>query len=194
MLIFSMRAISRLIIMTIYLGTGDHHAQIVKEHAKQQQELQRKDLEITELKQKVADQMLRRGEGDCMIQEQVRKKVLEKEKMLKAVISQRDSKIGELHEHLNGLENYIDAYRVECDKLKSENYDLVDTKNALSKANEEQNEELRAQRDQMCKLIQQMNDLKLTIDTLKEEANSIDDMRKQLVAILLYLHGENIFQ
>ncbi|XP_029179181.1 uncharacterized protein LOC114946700 [Nylanderia fulva] len=76
-------------ISTVLQGAGDYHVQIVKGYAKQQQELQKKDLEITKLKQKVAEHMLQRGEGDCMIQEQIRKRMLEKEKTLEAVIQER---------------------------------------------------------------------------------------------------------
>ncbi|XP_050451738.1 myosin-11-like [Cataglyphis hispanica] len=115
-------------ISTVLQGAGDYHVQIVKEFAKQQQELQKKDLEITKLKQKVAEHMLQRGEGDCMIQEQIRKRMLEKEKVLETVINKRDSEIERLHEDVLAL--------------KSENVDLFDTNTA-------QNEELRVQRDQM---------------------------------------------
>lgn len=140
-----------------------------------------KDLEITELKQKVAEQMLRRGEGDCAIQEQLRKKMLEKEKVLENVISQRDSEIGRLREHLDASENRIAAYRAQCDTLRNENADLVDTRSALSKENEARCEELRAQRDQMRELLRQTDDLKLTVVALKEETSNIDVMRKKLV-------------
>lgn len=104
--------------------------------------------------------MLQRGEGDCMIQEQIRKRMLEKEKVLEAVINKRDSEIETLHEDLLSL--------------KSENVDLFDTNTA-------QNEELRVQRDQMRKLNQQIDDLQQTINILKEETNNIDNMRKKLV-------------
>lgn len=155
--------------------------QIVKEFARQQQELQKKNHEITELKQKVAEHMLRRGEGDCAIQEQLRKRMLEKEKMMEAAINNRDAEIEKLHEHLIVLENKISFYRVECDTLKAENADLVELRRALSKENDAQNEELRAQREQICKLTQQIEVLKQTINILKKETENIDDMRKKLV-------------
>ncbi|XP_070162417.1 putative leucine-rich repeat-containing protein DDB_G0290503 [Polyergus mexicanus] len=149
-------------ISTVLQGAGDYHVQIVKEFAKQQQELQKKDLEITKLKQKVAEHMLQRGEGDCMIQEQIRKRMLEKEKVLEAVINKRDSEIERLHEDLLSL--------------KSENVDLFDTNTA-------QNEELRVQRDQMRKLNQQIDDLQQTINILKQETNNVDNMRKKLMEL-----------
>lgn len=160
--------------------------QIVKEFTRQQQELQKKDLEITELKQKVAEHVLRRGEGDCAIQEQLRKKMLEKERVLEAIINKRDSKIERLHEHLATLESDIFSYRVECDALKIENADLVNARNLLSKENVAQNEELRAQRDQIRKLTQQIDDLKQIIDALKEETNNVENMKKKLVVLLLF--------
>lgn len=160
--------------------------QIIKEFTRQQQELQKKDLEITELKQKVAEHMLRRGEGDCAIQEQLRKKMLEKEKVLEAIINKRDSKIERLHEHLTALESDIFSYRAECDALKVENADLVNARSLLSKKNDAQSEELRAQSDQMRKLTQQIDDLKQTVDVLKEETNNAEKMKKKLVTSLLF--------
>ncbi|XP_039313029.1 sporulation-specific protein 15 [Solenopsis invicta] len=164
-----------------FQGAGDHHVQIVKEFTRQQQELQKKDLEITELKQKVEEHVLRRGEGDCAIQEQLRKKMLEKERVLEDVISKRDAKIERLREHLATLENDISSYRTECDALKIKNLDLVNAKSLLSKENDVQSEKLKAQRDQMRKLTEQIDDLQQTVDVLKEEANNIENMRKKLV-------------
>jgi len=126
--------------------------------------LQKKDLEITKLKQKMAEHMLQRGEGDCMIQEQIRKRMLEKEKVLEAIINKRDSEIERLHKDLLALE--------------SENVNLFDTNTA-------QNEELRVQREQMRKLNQQIDSLQQTINTLKEETNNIDNMKKKLVSSLI---------
>ncbi|EGI64384.1 hypothetical protein G5I_07189 [Acromyrmex echinatior] len=167
-------------ISAILQGAGDHHIQIVKEYTRQQQELQKKDLEITELKQKVAEH-IRRGEGDCAIQEQLRKKMLEKEKVLEDIISKRDSKIEGLHGHLTALESDNFSYRAECDALKVENADLVDAKSLLSKENNALNEELRAQRDQICKLTQQVDELSQTIDILKEETKNVECMKKKLI-------------
>ncbi|XP_012056221.1 PREDICTED: paramyosin-like [Atta cephalotes] len=161
-------------------GAGDHHIQIVKEYTRQQQELQKKDLEITELKQKVAEH-IRRGEGDCAIQEQLRKKMLEKEKVLEAIISKRDSKIERLNGHLTALENDNFSYRAECDALKVENTDLVDAKSLLSEENNALNEELKAQRDQIRKLTQQIDELSQTIDILKEETKNVECMKKKLI-------------
>ncbi|XP_071575096.1 uncharacterized protein [Temnothorax nylanderi] len=168
-------------ISAVLQGAGDHHVQIIKEFTRQQQELQKKDLEITELKQKVAEHMLRRGEGDCAIQEQLRKKMLEKEKVLEAIISKRDSKIKRLHEHLAALESDIFSYRAECDALKVENAELIDARSLLSKENEARSEELRTQRRQMRELTQQIDDLKRTVDVLKEEANNAENMKKKLI-------------
>nr|XP_012232770.1 PREDICTED: polyamine-modulated factor 1-binding protein 1-like [Linepithema humile] len=159
-------------------GAGDHHVQIVKEFARQQQELQKKDLEITELKQQVAEHMLRRGEGDCMIQEQLKRRMVEKEKALEA-INKRDSEIERLREHLIALESKISSHRIEYDTLKIENADLLNARSVLSKEKDEQNEKLRAQREQMCNLMQQIEDLKQTIGVLKEETDNVDDIRKQ---------------
>lgn len=155
--------------------------QIVKEFARQQQELQRKEHEITELKQKVTEQTLRRGEGDCAIQEQLRKRMLEKEKMMEAAINNRDREIEKLHEHLTVLENKTSSYRAERDTLRAENADLVELRRALSKENDAQSEELRAQREQICRLTQQIDVLKQTINILKKDTENIDDMRKKLV-------------
>lgn len=157
----------------------------MREYAKQQQELQKKDLEITELKQKVAETISRKGAGDCAIRKQLKKRMQDKEKVLEAVISERDSKIEGLHGRLAALENQISAYRAECDTLKNENADLVNAETALSKESKEQNEELRAQRDQVCKLIGQIDDLTKSNDMLKVEADNIDDMKKRLVASLI---------
>ncbi|XP_018304974.1 paramyosin-like isoform X2 [Mycetomoellerius zeteki] len=167
-------------ISAVLQGAGDHHVQIVKEYTRQQQELQKKDLEITELKQKVAEH-IRRGEGDCEIQEQLRKKMLEKEKVLEAIISKRDLKIERLHGHLTALESDNFSYRAECDALKDENADLVDAKSLLSKENNVLNEELRAQRDQIRKLTQQIDELSHIIDILKEEAKNVECMKKKLI-------------
>lgn len=152
--------------------------QIVKEFTKQQQELQRKDLEITELKQQVAEHVLRRGEGDCMIQEQLRKRLAEKEQALEA-INKRDTEIEKLREHLIALESELSSHRVERDTLKIENADLLNARSVLSRENDERNEKLRAQREQMCKLMQQMEESKRTIDVLKEETDNVDGMRKK---------------
>lgn len=143
--------------------------QIIKEFTRQQQELQKKDLEITELKQKVAEHMLRRGEGDCAIQEQLRKKLLEKEKILEVIISKRDSKIERLHGHLTALESDNLSYRAECDTLKIKN--------------EAQSEELR---DQLRKLTQQINELRQTVEDLTEETSNAENMKKKLVILLLF--------
>ena len=148
--------------------------------------MQKKDLEITELKQKVAEHILR-GEGDCAIQEQLRKKMLEKEKVLEAIISKRDSKIERLHEDLTTLESDNSSYRAECDALKVENADLVDAKSLLSKENNALNEELGAQRDQIRKLTQQIDELSQTIDILKEERKNVECMKNKLVTSLLFL-------
>ncbi|XP_032666558.1 probable myosin heavy chain ECU04_1000 [Odontomachus brunneus] len=164
----------------ILQGAGDHHVQIVREHVKQRQELQKKDLEITELRQKVAEHTLRRGEGDCMMQEQLRKRMLEKEKALEAVIGERDSEIVQLRECLDTLEERVCAYREEHDTLKNENADLTDAKRTLAKENEARREELRAQSDHMRERIQEIDDLKLTIDALQKETNDIDNLRKKL--------------
>lgn len=108
--------------------------------------------------------MLQRGEGDCMIQKQIRKRMLEKEKVLEVIINKRDSEIERLHKDLLALE--------------SENVNLFDTNTA-------QNEEIRVQREQMRKLNQQIDDLQQTINTLKEETDNIDDMKKKLVSSLI---------
>ncbi|XP_020280362.1 putative leucine-rich repeat-containing protein DDB_G0290503 isoform X2 [Pseudomyrmex gracilis] len=168
-------------ISSVLQGAGDHHVQIVKEFARQQQELQKRDHEIAELKQKVTEHMLRRGEGDCAIQEQLRKRMLEKEKMMEIAINNRDTEIEKLHEHLTVLENKISFYRVECDTLKIENANLVELRRALTKENDARNEKLRAQREQICKLNQQIEVLKQTINILKTETENIDDMRKKLI-------------
>lgn len=170
----------------IHQGAGDHHVQIIKEFTRQQQELQKKDLEITELKQKVAEHVLRRGEGDCAIQEQLRKKMLEKEKVLEAIINKRDSKIERLHEHLTALESDIFSYRAERDALKVENADLANAKSLLSTEIDAQSEKLRAQRDQIRKLTQQMDDLGQMVDVLKEETNNVENMKKKLVTLLYF--------
>lgn len=159
-------------------GAGDNHTQIVKEFARQQQKLQKKDLEITELKQQVAEHMLRRGEGDCMIQEQQRRRTMEKEKALEAM-NQKDIEIEKLREHLIALESEISSHRIQYDTLKIENADLLNARNILSRENNEQNEKLRAEREQMCKLMQQIEDLKQTIGVLKEETDNVDNMRKK---------------
>jgi len=151
---------------------------IVKEFARQQQELHKKNLEITELKQQVEEHVSRRGEGDCMIQEQLRKRMAEKEKALEA-INKRDTEIERLREHLIALESEISSHRIEYDILKIENADLLDARNTLSKEKDEQNEELRAQREEMCELMRQIEDLKRTIGVLKEETDNVDDMRKK---------------
>lgn len=170
--------------------------QIIKEFTRQQQELQKKDLEITELKQKVAEDVLRRGEGDCAIQEKLRRKMLEKEKVLEAIINKRNSKIARLHEHLATLESDVSSYRAECDALKIENADLVNAKTLLSKENDAQREELRAQRDQGRKLAQQVDDLKQTVDVLKEETINAENMRKKLVTsfiMFIPINNRSIF-
>lgn len=171
--------------------------QIIKEFTKQQQELQKKNLEITELKQKVAEHMLRRGEGDCAIQEQLRKKLLEREKVLEATINKRDLKIEKLREHLVALESDTISYRTKCDAFKIENADLVNAKNLLLKENDAQSEELKTQRDQICKLIQQVDGLKQTVDVLREETNNAENMKKKLVTSLLFtsvlIHDPSFF-
>lgn len=161
--------------------------QIVKEFTRQQQELQKKDLEITELRRKVTEHASRRGEGDCAIQEQLRKRMLEKEKALEAVINKRDSKIERLREHLAALESDVSSYRAERDALKAANADLVNAKGLLSQENDAQSEELRAQRGQVRRLTRQIDDLG---QTLKEEQNSAEDMRKKLVTLLLSPHSD----
>lgn len=155
--------------------------QIVREHVKQRQELQKKDLEITELRQKVAEHTLRRGEGDCMMQEQLRKRMLEKEKALEATIGERDSEIVRLRECLGTLEERVCAYREERGTLKNENAELIDARSTLAKENEARREELRAQSDRMRERIRKIDDLKLTIDALQKEANDINDLRKKFV-------------
>jgi len=113
--------------------------------------------------------------------------MLEKEKVLEAIISKRDSKIERLNGHLTALENDNFSYRAECDALKVENTDLVDVKSLLSEENNALNEELRAQRDQIRKLTQQIDELSQTIDILKEETKNVECMKKKLVTSLLLL-------
>lgn len=113
--------------------------------------------------------------------------MLEKEKVLEAIISKRDLKIERLHGHLTALESDNFSYRAECDALKDENADLVDAKSLLSKENNVLNEELRAQRDQIRKLTQQIDELSHIIDILKEEAKNVECMKKKLVISLLFL-------
>ncbi|KYN02680.1 hypothetical protein ALC62_06480 [Cyphomyrmex costatus] len=172
-------------ISAILQGAGDHHVQIIKEYTRQQQELQKKDLEITELKQKVAEHILRRGEGDCAIKEKLRKKMLKKEKVLEAIISKRNSKIERLHGHLTTLENDNFSYRAECDALKVENAHLIDAKNLHLKKNNALNEELKAQRDHICELTLQIDELRQTIDVLKEETNNVECMKEKLIDLEL---------
>ncbi|XP_025156459.1 myosin-14-like [Harpegnathos saltator] len=164
----------------ILQGAEDQHVQIVREHAKQRQELLKKDHEITELRQRVAEHTLRRGEGDCMMQEQFRKRLLEKERALEMLIGERDSEIARLRQCVDALEERVCAYREERDTLKNENADLIDARGALARENEARREELRAQGDQMRELTQKMDRLKLTIEVLQKEANDIDDLKKKL--------------
>ncbi|XP_011638414.1 golgin subfamily A member 4-like [Pogonomyrmex barbatus] len=109
--------------------------------------------------------------------------MLEKERVLEAIIDKRDSKIKRLHEQLTALENDIFSYRAECSALKIENADLVNIKSLLSRENEMQSEEIRAQRDQMSKLTQQIDDLKRTVDVLKEKTDNVENMRKKLTEL-----------
>lgn len=155
--------------------------QIVREHVKQRQELQKKDLEITELRQKVAQHILRRGEGDCMMHEQLRKRMLEKEKLLEAVIGERDTEMARLRECLDTLEQRVCVYSEERDALRNENADLTDARSTLAKENEACREELRALSDQMRERIQEIDDLKHTIDALQKGANDTEDLRKRFV-------------
>jgi len=122
--------------------------------------------------------MLRRGEGDCKIREQLRKRMAEKEKALEA-INKRDTEIEKMREYLIALESEISSHRVEYDTLKIENADLLNARNTFSKEKDEQNEELRTQREQMCELMQQIEDLKRTIGVLQEETDNVDSMRKK---------------
>ncbi|EZA50284.1 hypothetical protein X777_11295, partial [Ooceraea biroi] len=158
----------------------NQHKQIIKKFAKQQQDLQKKDFEITSLKQKVAKHILQRNKSNCMIQKQLRKKVLKK-RILETIINKRDIKINNHRENLVALKNKSFSYCEECDIMKIENPNLINKKSVLVKENDAQNEELTTQQDLTYKLIRQIEYLEQTINILKQETDNIDDMKKKLM-------------
>lgn len=163
----------------------------MKELTKQQHELQKRDHQIVELKRQVEEHVSRRGEGDCVIQEQFRRKLLEKEKDMESVINKKDSNIATLQEHLDQLENEISIYRAKCDTLEIENIDLINKKDHLSKKNNTQSKELVIQTDRIRSLIEQVNNLEQNVGILKEETANIEDMREKLVIFFIFIINSN---
>lgn len=117
-----------------------------------------------------------------MTQEELRKKMHKKEKVLEMVTGEGDSEVARLRECLGTLEERVCTYYAERNTLKSENAELTDARSALAKENEARREKLRVQSDQIRELIQQVDDLKLTNDVLQKEVINISDLREKLVA------------
>jgi len=156
--------------------------EIIKEFTKKQQDLQEKDLEITELKERITN-MSQCNKSNYIIQKQLKKKQCKRERMLeKTVINKRNIELNRHHENFITLDNEIFSYRKEYDIMKIENSN-INEKDIVIKQNNAQNEELAIQRDQSCKLIHQIEHLKQTVNILKDETRNMDNIKKKLVLI-----------
>jgi hypothetical protein len=127
--------------------------------------------------------MSERNKNNYIIQKQLRKKICKKEKILEeTVINKRNIELNSHHENFITLGNEIFSYRKEYDTMKIENFN-INEKDILIKQNNTRNEELSTQRDETYKLIHQIEQLKQTINTLKDETDNMDNIRKKLVLI-----------
>ncbi|XP_076388006.1 uncharacterized protein LOC100883153 isoform X12 [Megachile rotundata] len=116
-------------------GAGDHHIQIVEEIEKQQKELQKKDTEIAQLKEEVAQHLARRGEGDCLHQRELENSIAIKEQLSKvtAELSNKNGIILKLKDQLQIFKNELSTHNKNRNALKkkNKNYNNIKDKKCL---------------------------------------------------------------
>lgn len=97
--------------------------------------MQKKDIEIAELKSEVAKQLVRIGEGDCLNVEQSEQGAAVKEQLLNvtADLNKKDVLISKLEEQYYMLKNELFVYNEDCTALKKKNKNLENMRSKLMK-------------------------------------------------------------
>ncbi|XP_076646672.1 uncharacterized protein LOC143355597 [Halictus rubicundus] len=167
-------------------GAGDQRAQILEKIEKQHQELQKKNEEIVELKEEVA-QYVRRGEGDSI--RAAEKNALLKEQLANVAIELRakDESILHLEEQKGALKIELSKSKEDCNtlKLQNKNYEkeleikTTQLKESLKNMDTAANEKLKIQME-FLKLQTENKDLKNQIMLAKKTIAKNDDRLKQL--------------
>ncbi|XP_043513295.1 putative leucine-rich repeat-containing protein DDB_G0290503 [Frieseomelitta varia] len=162
-------------ISTALQGVGDQHLQIVETIEEQKEKLERKDLEITQLKE-VAQQQ--KGEGDCLS----RKNFELKEQLSKATmeLNNKNDFILKLEEQLEILKSELLIYNKNYNTLTNENKNLENIKNRLSKECQENKKQLITKTQKIKNLSQQVHEIHeiKNLKTILE--NKIKEMEKKL--------------
>ncbi|CAK9825333.1 hypothetical protein ANTRET_LOCUS3368 [Anthophora retusa] len=176
-------------INTVIQGAGDQRIQIAETIEEQQKELQKKNIEIAQLKEEVAQQLMRRGEGDCLIKEQCENNVAIKEQLSKvtAELNNKNAFILKLEEQLQTFKNELSTYNKDCNALKKENKNIENIKNRLLKESQQCKRQLITKNKEIKNLSQQVQDL-LEIENLK---NTLENKLKTMEKELINLQSEN---
>ncbi|XP_076665517.1 uncharacterized protein LOC143367512 isoform X2 [Andrena cerasifolii] len=151
-------------------GAGDRRQQITEELEKQQSELQKKDVEIARLKDEVAQQLARKGEGDCLAQKVSEQSAIIKEQLCR-VTAERDEKdalVSKLEEQLQIIKNELSKYE-DCSALRN--------KNNFFKEAEQSTKQLAMKNKEIGSLTEQLGNL---FEVTKSSQAVMEDKIKEL--------------
>ncbi|XP_015438068.1 PREDICTED: putative leucine-rich repeat-containing protein DDB_G0290503 [Dufourea novaeangliae] len=166
-------------ISTALQGAGDRRIQIIEEIEKQQQELQKKDVEITQLKEEVEKQLLRRGEGDGLYSEESIAALKEQLTKLATELNVKDKFILNLREQQEVLRTELFKCNKDSNVLKMQNKNLDNIRDKLLKECEQYKEELEIKNKDVINLTQQLHNI-FEIKNLDTE-EKIKEMEKELL-------------
>ncbi|XP_034192340.2 uncharacterized protein LOC117609763 isoform X4 [Osmia lignaria lignaria] len=159
-------------------GAGDQRIQIVDVIEKQQRELQEKDTEIAQLKKEIAEHLeRRRGEGDCLNQQEFEKSIAIKQELSKVIteLNNKNALISELKGQLQIFKN----------ELKRKNKNLYNIKNKLWKECQQTRKRLTMKNLEIKNLYKKLHNLSKINDLNNAMENELSKMKKELSDIQL---------
>ncbi|KOC69704.1 hypothetical protein WH47_07891 [Habropoda laboriosa] len=164
-------------------GAEGQCTQIIETIEEQQTELQKKNIEIAQLKKEVAHQLLRRGEGDCLIKEQCENNVVMKEQLsdITAELNKKNALILKFEEQLQTFKDELSTYNKDCNALKKEKKNLENTGNRLLNECQQSERQLITKNEEIKNLSQQVQELLETENLKSTLENELKNMEKGLI-------------
>ncbi|XP_043256117.1 uncharacterized protein PFB0765w-like [Colletes gigas] len=163
-------------------GAGDQRLQVVEEIEKQQKQLQKKDLEISQLKEEMAH-LTQKGEGDCLNQEESKQSAAIKEELsnVAAELNAKKAFISKLEEQLQIIRNELSVCEKDCNALRKQKKTFDNDKNKLLKDCLQYKKQLEIKNTEFKILSQQHRDLieAQNSRTIMEDKNI--EMKKRLI-------------
>ncbi|XP_076627576.1 uncharacterized protein LOC143344888 [Colletes latitarsis] len=163
-------------------GAGDQRLQVVEEIERQQKQLQKKDLEISQLKEEMAH-LTQKGEGDCLNQEESKHSAAIKEELSKLAteLSAKKAFILKLEEQLQIIKNELSVCEKDCNALRKQKKTFDNDKNKLLKDCQQYKKQLEIKNTEFKILSQQHQDLIEAQNSRTIMEDKITEMKKELI-------------